>query len=113
MSSLADRDDARAQDLRAWRRQFGDSCAIADVAPRTPCVCLGVVRIIRLVPGKALEITVEDGTGRLTAVFTGRNRLRGLEMGSGLRVRGTVLVDEQGHRTMRNPDWSLVTEPYA
>ncbi|HWH32451.1 MAG TPA: hypothetical protein VNU01_07250 [Egibacteraceae bacterium] len=113
MSAVGDPGRARAQDLRAWRRQFGDSCAIGEVEPRRSCVCVGVVRVVRLVPGRSLEITIEDGTGRLTAVFTGRTRLPGLEMGGGLRVRGTVADDDQGRKVMRNPDWSLVSEPYA
>ena len=113
MSALQGSDHGRTQDLCNWREQFADCCAIGSAQPRQRCVCVGVVRIVRLIPGKALDITIEDGSGRLTATFTGRNRLPGLEMGAGLRVRGTVLEDGHGRRTMHNPEWSLVAEPYA
>lgn len=113
MSTLQDPDRDRAKDLSHWREQFPDCCAIAKAQPRRPCVCVGVVRIVRLVPGRQLEVTIEDGSGRLTATFTGRTRLPGLEMGGGMRLAGTVVQEADGRRTMRNPDWSLVAEPYA
>jgi hypothetical protein len=103
----------RSDDLRRWRSQFPDAVAIRDLRPRHSAVCVGVVHAVRLVPGRQLEITIEDDTGRLTALFVGRSRLPGLEMGSGLRFVGTLSVDNQGRRTMRNPDWALVAEPYA
>lgn len=113
MSALDHPDRGRTQDLCHWREQFADCRPIGEAQPRQRCVCVGVVRIVRLVPGKELDVTIEDGSGRLTATFTGRSRLPGLEMGSGLRVVGTVVQDGHGRRTMRNPDWSLVAEPYA
>lgn len=104
--------EARAADLRRWRAQFTDAVPIDEAPLRQTTVCVGVVRSLRLVPGRQLEVTVEDGHGRMTAVFSGRNRLPGLEMGSGLRLEGT-LREEGSHREMRNPEWSLVTEPYG
>lgn len=103
---------ARAADLRRWRAQFTDAVPIDEAPLRQSTVCVGVVRALRLVPGRQLEVTVEDGHGRMTAVFSGRNRLPGLEMGSGLRLEGT-LREEGSRREMRNPEWSLVAEPYA
>lgn len=103
---------ARAADLRRWRAQFTDAVPIDEAPLRMPAVCVGVVRALRLVPGQKLEVTIEDGHGRMTAVFSGRNRLPGLEMGSGLRLEGT-LVQDGGRREMRNPEWSLVAEPYG
>jgi hypothetical protein len=106
-------DVLRAEDLRRWRASFPDVTAIAELAPRHPAVCVGVVHKIRLVPGRALEVTVEDGTGRVTAVFDGRATLPGLELGAGLRLCGTLAQDADGTRRLRNPSWELVAEPYA
>jgi hypothetical protein len=108
-----DPDVLRDRDLRRWREGFGDVTAIADLHDRQPGTCVGVVRTIRLVPGRSLEITVEDGSGRLVARFAGRSNLRGLELGGALRLAGTVSVEPDGLRRMRNPAWTPVQEPYA
>ena len=104
----------RDEDLRRWRGQrFPDVAPIADLRARHPATCVGVVQRIRVVPGRRLEVTVEDGTGRLTAVFTGRTNLPGLDLGAGMRLTGTVAVDPEGVRTILNPAWGLVEEPYG
>ena len=104
---------SRDADLRVWRDQFSDTVAIRDVRRRQRQACIGVVSKIRLVPGRQLEITIEDGTGRLTAVFTGRSTLPGLELGGGLRLQGTVADCADGACEMLNPAWTAVAEPYA
>ncbi len=103
----------RDVDLRVWREQFPDATPIAELRPRRRETCVGVVRKIRLDPGRHLEITVEDGTGRLTAVFTGRSNLPGLELGGGLQLSGTVASDVDEQLQMLNPAWTPVNEPYA
>lgn len=103
----------RESDLRVWREQFPDAVSIAELQPRRRQTCVGVVRKIRLDPGRQLAVTVEDGTGRLTATFTGRSNLPGLELGGALRLAGTVAIDDDGERHVLNPGWSPVAEPYA
>lgn len=103
----------RDADLLVWREQFPDAGAIGAVRPRHRQTCVGVVRKIRLDPGRGLEVTVEDGTGRLTATFTGRSNLPGLELGGGLQLTGTVALNGDGDAEMLNPGWAPVTEPYA
>lgn len=102
----------REQDLRAWSSQFSGAAPIAGLEPRHPGTCVGVVERIRLVPGRTLEVTVTDGTGRLTAVFDGRATLPGLALGEAMRLRGTVSGAPGTTRTMRNPDWDSVRGPY-
>ncbi|HWB72253.1 MAG TPA: hypothetical protein VG452_08540 [Egibacteraceae bacterium] len=104
--------EARAQDLRRWRDQFHDATPIAELRSRHTGTCVGVVRKIRLVPGRTLEVMVEDGTGRLTATWTGRSSLPGVELGGGLRLTGTVAEMADGNRRVLNPDWMPVAEPY-
>lgn len=104
--------DARNEDLSRWREQFTDATPIAELRPRHEGTCVGVVHKIRLVPGRGVEVTIEDGSERLTATWTGRTSLPGVELGGGLMLTGTVAL-EDGQRRMRNPEWSLVVEPYA
>lgn len=104
--------DNRAADLTVWREQFADATPIRHLRPRQRATCVGVVLKIRLDPGRQLAVTVEDGSGRLTALFTGRSNLAGLELGGGLRMTGTVATSD-GELQMRNPAWTPVVEPYA
>ena len=103
---------SRDADLRVWREQFTDAQPISELQPRQRGTCVGVVEKIRLDPGRQLEVTVEDGSGRLTAIFTGRSNLPGLELGAALRLTGTV-AGANGTAEMRNPTWAPVTEPYG
>lgn len=102
----------RNADLRVWREQFPGATPIEAAEPRQQQTCVGVVAKIRLVPGRQLEVTIEDGSGTLTAIFTGRSNLPGLELGGGLRVTGTIGRNGDGNLQMRNPAWTTVTEPY-
>lgn len=108
-----DPDVTRDEDLRAWREQFADAVPIAALIARERQTCVGVVEKIRLDPGRQLEVTVEDGSGRLTAVFSGRSNLPGLELGAALRLTGTVMPFNGHGVHMRNPTWAGVTEPYG
>ena len=104
---------SRAADLRRWSRQFTDATPISEVTPRQRATVVGVVHKVRIVPGRALETTIEDGTGRLTAEWAGRSQLPGVELGTALRLSGTVALDNDGRRRMRNPDYQSVAEPYS
>jgi hypothetical protein len=103
---------ARAEDLRTWRAEFPDVSAIEAVVPRQRNVVVGVVIRVRLDPGRSFDVVVEDGTGRLTASFSGRSHVPGIELGAGLRLTGTVAVEKDGTRRMRNPEYAFVQEPY-
>jgi hypothetical protein len=102
----------RNEDLKRWQAQFTDTTPIAKLRPRQQGTCVGVVHKIRLVPGRYIDVTIEDGTERLTATWTGRSALSGIELGGALKLTGTVAIAE-GTLRMRNPDWSLIVEPHA
>ncbi len=102
---------ARAEDLQTWRSEYTDATPLSDLRPRHRAIAVGVVSRILLVPGRRLDVTIEDGTGRLTATWTGRTQLPGVELGAGLRLSGTV-ADDDGLKRMRNPEYALVAEPY-
>jgi hypothetical protein len=103
---------ARAEDLRRWRSEYPEATAIDSLTTRHPAVVVGVVYKIRLVPDRGLEVTIEDGSGQLTASWTGRTALPGVELGAGLRLSGTVSRERDGSLRMRNPEYALVAEPY-
>jgi hypothetical protein len=103
----------RDVDLRRWRAGFPEAVAIADLQRRRPATCVGVVERIRLVPHKALEVMIADGSGRLVGSWSGRTRLPGVELGGGLRLTGTVSVGADDLPRMLNPAWELVAEPYT
>lgn len=112
-SSLADAAAlARSADLQRWQAEFPDTVPIGSLQLRQDVVFVGVVYKIRLVNDKGIDVTVEDGTGRVTATWTGRTRLPGVELGGGLRLSGVVAKERDGTLRVRNPDWALVVEPY-
>ena len=102
----------RDADLRVWREQFNDATPIGQLRLRQRETCVGVVEKIRLDPGRQLALTLEDGSGRMTAVFSGRSNLPGLELGAAFRLTGTVGSNGDGVE-MRNPTFAPVTEPYG
>jgi hypothetical protein len=102
----------RDQDLRAWRTRFPETTPIADLTPRAHGTVVGVVTRLLVDPAGPLEVTLEDGSGHLTAVFHSRRSLPGFELGRAVRLNGVVAVDADGRRTMRNPAWEPVAEPY-
>lgn len=98
--------------LDAWCELFEGCGRIADLPSRERATTVGVIERLRLVPGESVEAVLTDGTGRLRATWTTRDAMPGLELGRGLRLEGTVCIDE-GTAQMRNPSWCLVRDPYS
>ena len=73
-------------------------------------IVAGRVRTVRVQPiaGTAtLEVVIEDETGAISAVFSGRSRVGGIGVGSRVRVAGTA----GRHRTrlaILNPSYELL-----
>lgn len=101
-----------SRQIESWCQLFDGCTRIADLRSRTSATALGVIQRLRYVPGESMEVVVSDGTGRLRAVWTGREVISGLELGRGLRLEGTVCTDG-GTPLMRNPTWCLVRDPYG
>jgi amino acid transporter len=73
---------------------------------------VGEVTATRVVPHARstwLELTVDDGSGSIVAMYTGRRTIPGLEPGRIARFAG-VLRDEDGRRLMLNPMYTLVAD---
>lgn len=77
--------------------------------PRVRARFEGDVRKIRIQPLAAvptLEVVLDDGTGRVTALFMGRRSITGVECGRHLAIEGTPVATERG-LTLYNPAYDL------
>lgn len=110
-SSAIPRHDTAAHQMDRWCRLFDGCTRIQDLEGRKHATALGVIQRLRFVPGESMEAIISDGTGRLKAVWTGRDEIPGLELGRGLRLEGTVCADGSTP-VMRNPTWCVVKDPY-
>jgi RecG-like helicase len=108
---LTESDEERlASELKAWADTVKDTVRIADAQPRSRVALAGMVRRITVRPVEgfeALEVVLSDGTGEVTARWLGRRSIRGLALGSRLKIEG-VLGVEQGVRRVVNPTFEFV-----
>lgn len=82
---------------------------MASARPRVRARFEGDVRKIRIQPLAAvptLEVVLDDGTGRVTALFMGRRGIAGVECGRRLAIEGTPVAGERG-LTLYNPAYDL------
>jgi hypothetical protein len=81
-----------------------------EVTDRTPVRVGGEVRAVRIVPragAPALEVTVTDGRGSVTAVFLGRRKIAGLSPGHRVVMEGVACPDG-GRHLLFNPQYQLL-----
>lgn len=95
----------------ALQSRFEDaSCSpIGDAGDRGTVRIRGEVAALQVVPragAPSLEVTVNDGTGRAVAVFTGRKRIGGLDPGRSVLVEG-VARRQRGRLLLFNPAYTL------
>ncbi|HXH57757.1 OB-fold nucleic acid binding domain-containing protein [Iamia sp.] len=102
-------EDLHAESLQA---RFTDaSCSrIDEAADRGPVRIRGEVAGLQVVPragAPCLEVTVDDGTARAVAVFTGRTRVGGLDPGRPVAVEG-MARRHGGRLVLLNPSYTLL-----
>ena len=81
-----------------------------EVEPRRPVRVGGEVRSVRIVPragADALEVTVSDGRGAVTAVFLGRRKILGISPGRRIALEG-VVAREGSQQLIYNPLYTLL-----
>jgi hypothetical protein len=97
---------------RLQRRFHGlDLTPLEDVPLRRPIRVGGEVTRVVIAPRSGvptLELMVSDGTGTITALFTGRRRIAGLEHGRAVILEG-VAVRERDRTLVFNPAYTLVS----
>ncbi|MGC4174125.1 OB-fold nucleic acid binding domain-containing protein [Demequina sp.] len=83
---------------------------IADAVPRLSANVAGRVVAIRVEPHDAPPqfcVQLDDGTGRIDAVFMGRRSIPGIEPGARISLEGTVCAAKALPR-MFNPRYELL-----
>lgn len=84
---------------------------IADATPRASAKVSGRVVAVRVEPRDAppsFGVQLDDGTGRIDAVFMGRRVIPGIEPGAHVEIEGTVCAAQALPR-MFNPRYALLT----
>src|SRR5215210_7449147 len=85
---------------------------IAEVEPRKEFSAVGEISALRIVPragSPSLEAVITDGTGSLTAVWTGRRRIAGVAPGKRLVVSGRgAPTGPSGRLEILNPRYELL-----
>jgi hypothetical protein len=101
-------DEIDREKLTTWCDTQGGA-PLDHIEVRRPVFVAGEIRSVRIVPragADALEATVQDGRGVVTAVFLGRRRIPGLSPGRRVTFEG-VVTDDRGTRLMYNPIYTL------
>lgn len=107
-TSVDQLDDRRLQDRFSG---LGLTC-IGDMSTRTPVRVGGEITRMKVKPLSGIttfEITVDDGTGTVIAVFTGRRHLGGVEHNRALVLEG-VARTERNRLVMLNPAYTLLPQ---
>lgn len=86
---------------------------IGAMLPRQEATVAGQIASLRIVPSKQgspwLEATVNDGTGTLVVLWTGRRRIAGVRPGARLLVTGRPTpAGRTGRPTLYNPAYELL-----
>ncbi len=87
-----------------------ETTPMARARARVPARFVGDVRRIRIQPlavVPTLEVQLDDGTGRIAALFMGRRGITGIECGRRLAIEGTPVASERG-LTLYNPAYDLL-----
>ncbi|MGH9214257.1 MAG: OB-fold nucleic acid binding domain-containing protein, partial [Acidimicrobiales bacterium] len=88
-----------------------DVTRIAEVKWRQRVTVEGRVTTLRVQPARgsdSLECVIEDSSGTMSVVFTGRHQIGGVDCGSRLRARGTVSI-YKGRLAIFNPVYTLLS----
>jgi hypothetical protein len=111
MRRLSESDEERlASSVAEWAASVPGTVRIADAPARTQVRLAAVVKRTSMIPGDAsdsLEAVLSDGTGEVTAVWTGRRGIPGLVLGKRLVVEGVLVQSQSGGRKMVNPRYEF------
>jgi OB-fold nucleic acid binding protein len=104
-----DEGERRAAVVRDWAAAQPACTLISEAKPRTVARIAGIVEGIRVRPREgipAIEATVTDGSGSVTAVWLGRRTLPGLQLGKKLILEGRLGGDPKNLQLM-NPRYEF------
>ncbi|HZD17321.1 MAG TPA: hypothetical protein VE669_04180 [Actinomycetota bacterium] len=100
------------EEVRDWAGSVPDTTRIEGCPERSPVRIAGVVRRITLLPAgddgvHSLRTVVHDGTGEIIAVWTGRDQIPGLHLGTRVVLEGLAARERDALR-MVNPRFEFV-----
>ena len=106
-------DEVDREKLLEFCGRCGVTTTIGDMEPRQEATVAGQIASLRIVPSSTgspwLEATVQDGTGTLVVLWTGRRRIAGVRPGAKLVVRGRPTpAGRTGRPTLYNPVYELL-----
>lgn len=105
---LSSNTELESEELQQASKDAGavpiDSCVDRDKVTLSGTVATLVVDSTAACSG--LKVEVRDGSGSVTCVWLGRNKIPGIEAGRTVRVTGRVSCKE-GRRVMFNPSYEL------
>ena len=98
--------------LRAFAAGIGHAVDIAEAQPRHEVTVAGEIKYVRIVPrpdgSPWLEATIDDGTGSLVVMWTGRKKIAGVRPGSRVVITGRGAPTGPGGRLLiYNPRYEL------
>lgn len=99
------------EEVREWAASVPETERIEECAERSRARIAGVVRRITLLPagetgGRSLQAVVHDGTGEIISVWTGRDQIPGLHLGTRIVLEG-LPARERGRLRMVNPRYEF------
>lgn len=107
---LAQSDEARHQEeVRGWADEMPETTRIEVCPERGTVRIAGVVRRLTLRPLEgevSLSAVVDDGTGECVALWTGRDHIPGLRLGTRVVLEG-VIAPGRGNRQIVNPRYEF------
>lgn len=106
-------DEIHAQQTRKWCQEVEGVEDVTNCNERTRRKVAGVVESIKLVPSQfsnTLEVTIFDGTDRITGVWLGRKSIPGIDLGTHLTLEGTVGRFDEGPLRIINPAYELLPQ---
>jgi OB-fold nucleic acid binding protein len=108
LQRLVQTDEERlAEEIREWAESVPGTTRIAECPSRKPVRVAGVVQRLTIRPREdCMEAVISDGTGEVTAVWTGRSHIPGLSLGSRVILEG-VLSSERGRVRVVNPRYEF------
>lgn len=83
---------------------------VADITARARVELSGYISSLVIQPygvNPVVEADLQDGTGLITLIWLGRDRIAGIEPGSRLSVSGFA-AQRGGHRVMYNPRYEIL-----
>ena len=99
-----------SEEILEWAESVPDTRRMAACPVRQPVRVTGVVNRLTVRPqdgSVTLEAVVTDGSGEITAAWTGRDHIEGVHLGTRLVLHGVIGPQRHGRSRMVNPDFEF------